>query len=396
MKRFGAAILLGAMLVVLIDVAPYARARSATARQAKILIVVYDAGETLGLLPVGPLLAKERIDLRWMPLTPWSTRILEDRQQNYLPPPEGLETMTLVKDREAGADIAFWRGAIADEKPDLVIVGMVSRAQEQLARELKARGVRTVGFYDGFDPTTRASVVARVASQVQTVWAPTATIARNLKALGISHVKVLGQPSVETWYRAAATVDGAEIYDRLQIPRDKKVLLFAGQYGAGYAEIFAAFLRAASIGLELRPDLYLVISHHPKTDGQLELDAMQKLANPRIIMMPSDMTTANVATISRAVVTWRSTVGAQAAFLGKPVLYFNFNRGDYTNDLIRGRVAIAATPLTFGADLRHALQKKVPARSNRYRLLQLGYVLNADRQIADEIRSLVRRARDSH
>ena len=40
-------------------------------------IVVYDAGETFGLLPVVSILRKQRIEVIWLPLTPWAQNILE-------------------------------------------------------------------------------------------------------------------------------------------------------------------------------------------------------------------------------------------------------------------------------------------------------------------------------
>jgi len=381
---------LGAIISLLICSTPAGRAGIPAAHRPKVLIFVYDAGETLGLLPIAPLLEAEKIDVRWAPLTPWSLRVLKQEQRSYVEPPGGLDDMPHVKDREAEGEIDFWSKLVAEEKPDLVIVGLVSRAQERLARELKARAVRTVGFYDAFDPTTRDSIVWRVASQVETVWVPTGTVERNLLDLGLKSVKVVGQPSLETWYRLAATAQPASLYTRLQIPPGKKILLFAGQYGEGYAGILEAFLRAALAALERQEDLYLVLSYHPKTAGELERAAIKRHTHPRLSLMPEGMTTAEVATVSSVVITWRSTVGIQAAFLGKAILYFNFNVRDYTNDLIEKGFAVASTPETFGAELRLALTRRNSSLANRKRLDKLGYVIDADRKIASEIVRLIR------
>jgi hypothetical protein len=361
------------------------RAGGPTARRPKVLIFVYDAGETLGLLPATPILEAEKIDVRWAPLTPWVRRVLQQEQRSYAEPPKDLDNMPHVKDREAEGDVGFWLGLVAEEKPDLVIVGLVSCAQERLARELKARGIRTVGFYDAFDPTTRDSIVWRVASQVDTVWVPTKTIGRNLNDLGLRKVKVMGQPSLETWYRLGATVKSASLYARLQVPPGNRILLFAGQYGEGYAEVLDAFLRAALAELNRREDLYLVLSYHPKTTGEREREAIRKHPHPRLRLMPQGTTTAELATVSSAVITWRSTVGIQAAFLGKPVIYFNLNLHDYTIDLIEQGIAAASTPETFGAALHQALTRQSDPAANRRRLAELGYVIDADRKIASEI-----------
>lgn len=390
MRRTYKYLTLGAIISLFMSFGPTGQTSSATSRRPKVLVFVYDAGETLGLLPIAPFLETKRIDMKWVPLTPWSIRVLEQEHKSYLKPPAGLDQMSHISDRESEVDIDHWVRLITEEKPDLVIVGLVSRVQEQLARELRTLGIHTVGFYDAFDPTTRDTIVWRVAHQVDAVWVPTETIERNLNDLGIKNVKVLGQPSVETWYRLAAKVKSASLYARLQIPPGKKILLFAGQYGEGYIEILEAFLRAVLVELNRQNDLYLVLSYHPKTSGELEQAAIQKHSHPRIVLMPQGMNTAELATVSNAIITWRSTVGVQAAFLGKPVLYFNFNARDYTNNLIEKGLAFASTPATFNADLHQALTRRKNSLANRKSLARLGYVIDADRKIALEIVRLVR------
>jgi len=381
---------LGAIISLLVCCEPSARAGSLTAHRPKVLIFVYDAGETLGLLPIAPLLESEKIDVRWAPLTPWSLRIIKQEAKSYVEPPP-LDNLPHIKDREAEGNIDFWLRVVATEKPDMVIVGLVSRIQGQLAQELRTQGIRTVGFYDAFDPTTRDTIVWKVANQVDTVWVPTETIAHNLNDLGLRNLKVMGQPSLETWYRLARNVSSATLYARLQIPRGSQILLFAGQYGDGYKEILEAFLQAAEIELNRQKDLYLVLSYHPKTKGELEREAIQKYPHARLRMMPEGMSTAELATVSSVVITWRSTVGIQAAFLGKPVVYFNFGLHDYTNNLIEKGLAFASTPSTFSATLHQALTRRNDLVANRSRLAELGYVTDADRKIASEIIGLLRR-----
>jgi hypothetical protein len=391
MRRLLAFLTLGVVISLPIQPARAGRADKSPARPPRVLIFVYDAGETMGLLPVAPVLATEKVEVRWAPLTPWSRQVLEREHAPYLPPPDNLDDEPHVKDRQSQGDITYWLKLVAEMKPDLVILGLVSRVQEQLAQELKSRSILTVGFYDAFDATTRDSIVWQVASRVDVVWVPTENIKHNLNALGLKSVKVMGQPSLETWYRLAATVKPAGIYSRLQIPPGKKILLFAGQYGEGYAELLDAFLQASIGELNRREDLYLVLSHHPKTAGELERAAAQKYHHPRILLMPSGLSTAEVAAVSDVVITWRSTVGIQATFMGKPVIYFNFKPGDYHNDLTEKAVALTSTPETFGSALRRALSQRTSPAANRQRLAELGYIVAADRKIASEIIRLIRK-----
>ncbi|MEO6392673.1 MAG: hypothetical protein ABIP75_12565 [Pyrinomonadaceae bacterium] len=352
-----------------------------------VLIFVYDAGETLGLLPVASLLAQRNIRVRWAPLTPWAAQILAHEFADMIPLPEGLNQMPHVKDRGTSGDATYWMRLAEDQKPDLVITGMVSGIQEELAKELKTAGVRTVGFYDSFDTTERDSIMWRIASRVDRVWVPTKKIKDDLNELGIKSVKALGQPTLEIWSRIASSTKPDTVFARLGIPANKAIIVFAGQYGDGYNEILAAFVKAAQAELDQREDLYLVLSPHPKTNGDAECAVLAQYNEPRMMVMPVGISTADLAIVSRAVVTWRSTVGTQAAFLGKPVIYFNFAVADYRNDLIEHGLAQAATPETFGA----ALRKAFATRSvDRRRLLALGYVVNSDQKIADEVRRLIK------
>jgi CDP-glycerol glycerophosphotransferase (TagB/SpsB family) len=181
------------------------------------------------------------------------------------------------------------------------------------------------------------------------------------------------------------------LYKRLGVPAGKRLVLFAGQYGEGYEEVLTAFLKAAAEALNNRDDLYVVLSPHPKTGGEVERAALLKQAHPRIVVMPQGVTTAELAAVSAAVVTWRSTVGVQAAFLGRPVVYFNLDARDYRNELIDRGIAQAATPATFGSALHGALARRDVASDNRRRLSSLGYVLNSDRMIAAEVLRLIRK-----
>jgi predicted glycosyltransferase len=383
-------LLLLAVMSSLFDKAILANtARGDAAVPRTVSIFVYDAGETLGLLPVAPLLEARNIRAQWIPLTPWALQILEREPVSLVRPSEEFQQMPHVKDRLALSDVSYLLRLMAERKPDLAILGLVSGIQELLARELKKLGIRTVGFYDAFDTTDRDSIIWRVARQLDEVWVPTKKIKYNLDSLGLKRVKVLGQPSLETWRRLESKVSLSSLYEQLRIPPGKQILVFAGQYGDGYVEILEAFLRAAKSVLDEQEDLYIVLSPHPKTGGEAERAALLKYGHQRFIVARQGVTTAELAVASSVVITWRSTVGIQAAFLGKPVIYFNFNVRDYRNDLIEEGIAQATTPSTFSMALRTTLARQSNASNHQRKLSELGYIINSDQRIASEVIKLI-------
>jgi len=366
-------------------------ANAHSSQHSSISIIVYDAGETLGLLSITPFLEVENISVQWIPLTPWTLRLLEKENRAFVKPPKGLEIMNHLDDRQNAGEINYWLNLIIEQKPALVILGLVSRIQEQLACELRNRGIYTIGFYDGFDKTDRSSINWKVSRQVDEVWVPTKVIKHNLNNLGLKSVKVMGQPSLESWYRLAKEIRPDSLYKRLQISIDKKILIFAGQYGEGYKEILDAFMKVALEELKKREDLYLVLSPHPKTLGELECAVAQKCNHPRVLTAPKEVSTAELAAICKVMITWKSTVGVQATFMGKPVIYFNFNLDDYRNNLIDQGIAQVATPKTFGGVLQTFLDQHSDQSSNRHRLTKLGYIVDSDRKIASEILKRIRK-----
>ena len=78
-----------------------------------VAFVTYDAGETLALLPVAPLLRERGIDVRWFPLTPWSADLLAENGEAFLPLPDGIEGMPHVQGREGRGDLEYWESALA-------------------------------------------------------------------------------------------------------------------------------------------------------------------------------------------------------------------------------------------------------------------------------------------
>ena len=125
-----------------------------------VAFVVYDAGETLGLLPVAGLMEHEEIEVRWIPLTPWAADILSTNGQAFLTLPEGIEKMAHLEARDAQTDLAYWREVLEKDPPELAVSGLVSMAQAQLGEWFHTAGIPTRGFHDGFQPPGPGSIVA--------------------------------------------------------------------------------------------------------------------------------------------------------------------------------------------------------------------------------------------
>ena len=100
--------------------------------------------------------------------------------------------------------------------------------------------------------------------------------------------------------------------------------MFAGQYGDGYEDLFSAFAAKAHRLVQRHDSLFVVISPHPRTDGSLEGNLLQQYGHNRLVMAAPNLGTDDLSTISDIVMTWRSTVGIQAAFYEQDCCLFRF------------------------------------------------------------------------
>jgi hypothetical protein len=100
-------------------------------------------------------------------------------------------------------------------------------------------------------------------------------------------------------------------------------------------------------------------------------------------------TTVELAAASSVVVVWRSTVGIQAAFTGKPVIYYHSDSEHYSNRLIETGTAKSATQESFSEILKESLIQKVDIAKTRRELIKGGYIVNSDERIADQIAACI-------
>ncbi len=414
------AVLLPVLLAVAAAFFPW---RPATSQPPpSVAFVTYDAGETLGLLPVAPLLREAGVEVRWIPLTPWSADLLAGYAEPFLPLPDNIAALPHVEARNNPTEVDYWTAALlggaggmaadpARAPPLLAVLGMVSTAQAQMAQALRAAGVPTRGFHDGFQPPDSQAIAAIVAPACDGIWVPTAGVQAGFEALGMVS-EVVGQPSLEAWRRASEEVDTQAVRRRVGADSHHRILLFAGQYGDGYEEALDSFLNTVAISMARDSTLLLLLTHHPRTDGSVERAALARWgarpsdlprmeageaalarwgARPSDLprMAPEGLSTMELATAAEVVLTWTSTVGTQAAFMGKEVIYFSPPPG-FESELVRQGVAARATPAALPDLLARRLAHPRRPEDIRRALAEVGYVLYADRVVAERILELVK------
>lgn len=293
----------------------------------KVLFVLFDAGETKALQPVMQKLEEAGRDYRVLSFgTSWMLMKEHPRAIDIFKE-LGVSSKTdqrkWPRERPLSKKILSTIGKVI--AADLAIVGMVSTLQQQIAQLFKSKGAAILCYYDGFafGETEMIQPFLEVASRVLV---PSEHIARSMQTMDESVViDVVGQPVVEYWLQQAKQTDLEEIKSKLPIDSKKPLLIYISGYGEGYLEAFTSFVKA----IQYVDHFHIGLSLHPKMDGALEKEVLAAYDCPHVFVIPKDIETFQAVALADLVVAWRSTVGVQAAFLGKPVVYLDLPGSSY-------------------------------------------------------------------
>lgn len=220
--------------------------------------------------------------------------------------------------------------------PQTLVLGVASKVQAQLSWALKKDKKHIIAYYEAFSPPETHSVVGRHPFFANEFWVPLDSIVKDFEKLIKIPIKVVGQPSLETWAQESKFFKTEDIYFEIpQLKKESFKVLFAGGYGEGYEDSFRLFAQTS----ERLGDFQFLLSPHPKTDGTLEKNILKELPGNKLVIVPQRIGTMKAAFVSNVVVSQNSTVGLQALALNKAVIYLDHPKFGYTNFAIQRNLA---------------------------------------------------------
>ena len=284
-------------------------------------------------------------------------------------------------------------------QPKLVMVGMASAAQAQLANAFKSKGSCAIAFYDNFDPITSKEYVQPFLENVEKIDAYLIPAQATLESFQqhpktkASKLEVVGQPVLESWDDIFAKTDRAALRQTLEVSEKDKVVLFVGGYDDTYCEHFTHFVDGAKNFLG-RTDIKFFVTYHPKTEGELEKNIIQEkgVNNIKVIEKTGAPSTTEIATLANVIVCHKSSVGMQALYKGIPVIYL-VKKGDYTNfALDQGLAQQAESAQQFCGVLDQLLST---ANQNRADVTKLGIPEKATQTIVNLVKAYLQQPVES-
>ncbi len=273
--------------------------------QTEVLFIAEKAGETNAFLPVCQKLKEEKRDFRILVFG-----VARDLVVGY--PEERIDV-------EGEIDVQ----AIAQESDArVVITGVHSSTQAELLKAFGKKAI-TYAFWDNFNPNG-SSPYFKLAQEVQMcaqrVLFPSRYVAEapEFKERDPSTKYIVGHPSLEQWQKELEAVDRASILKKLNIPGP--ITAYIGGYGKEYEAAFDLFTKMPIEGT-------VIVQVHPQAKGlHFEQERL-----PQEHFLISSLSTIEAVAIADTIATYHSTVGFQALFMGKRVLFVVPEKDPYTN-----------------------------------------------------------------
>ena len=268
-----------------------------------ILFICCDMGETRALVPIMHEMQVQNIDFD---IVAMGASIEELKKSDHLKDRivRIVENIDTVKHRSR--PIENVAQIVEGLNPAVVISGPASKAQGQILAALPGK---KIVYLDNFNYDTASSAfetaieIAKIAQELlcvsNVVKDQIQSAAPSLKDRAI---KPLGRPSLENWVRQIEAVDRPAALKKVHFQGEKKVVTFIGGYGARYDNFVNAAYASAKMVLE-NAGYQVHIQHHPNL----------KIEQP--------LTTPEAVGLADFIVCYDSTVGFEALFANKQVIY---------------------------------------------------------------------------
>ena len=378
---------------------------------AACVFLLRDAGETLALLPV----------LRRLRATsPKNIAILGVLTGHGTAPAStlsepgvtsfaalGIEDPALAQ-RNVTLSVEAVARILDVTRPSLLVTGIVSAVQLQVARAVRASGAAAViGFDDGLGTSVDASswpVVALSSLAVDELWTVADPITAKLSSFAspiAQRVLTVGSPALEAWPEQAVAAGPAALAALrasafgVRSPATPVVLYFGG-YGVGYEAAVQTFAAAAA-RLQRRadpsgpPPVAIAFARHPGPNFTSDFERKAFAAAGVVASFVENASSALLAAVANLSVSQDSTASNQALLVGTPSVFCTGRHAPPPANLgvATGLIPVADSPEAFVRAFADAQRDGFRVSADRIRAL--GVPLGAEARMADRIAELQRR-----
>lgn len=259
--------------------------------------------------------------------------------------------------------------AIASAK--IVITGMYSTPQRQIAELFKKEGSSVIGIWDNFStfdrlPKDLMQNIEAFASSTDFIFTPSYEIAKDLNdRYHTDKALAMGQPTLEIWEQKLQAIDTSLLYGKTPFDQKKPIVTYMSGYeenGNNYNDSFILFAKSIE---NAGDDLQLLIQLHPRSDGSFEKDLLKEMSLKNSLFPTyfisdgrKDLSSFEAVALAQVVVSHRSTACIQALFAGKSILHVDVPGSAFTHFAIeKGLAQKLSDPLLIKRALLDASSK---------------------------------------
>ncbi len=342
-------------------------AASLLGKDPEFLFVLFDAGETNALLPVIEKVQQEKREFKiWTAGT--ATELLRKKPELATKCQEIDSKIDKSWPREKPIDLELLSKLCTQCASQKVITGVASQIQAQILQAYQGKAA-TFAYWDNFSPQGAGSYFTqahKVQKLAEKLLVPSRDVAADFSS---EKVLVVGQPTLEQWTRELALINEASLKEKYKLKEE--LITYIGGYGPEYEKAAKLFVRCVK---ESGFSGQVIMQIHPKSDGAFEREICKGEA---FLFLP--LSTLEAVKLANSVVTYNSTVGFQALFAKKRVLFVIPEEDPFTNLAIeKGFAPKISSPKTFLPALKAPQQNSDIAST-------MGVPENSAQLIFDEI-----------
>ncbi|PKK89766.1 MAG: hypothetical protein CVV64_12620 [Candidatus Wallbacteria bacterium HGW-Wallbacteria-1] len=352
------------LLAILLPITPLAA--------ANWLFVLFDAGETNGLVPVIQLLQSMESEKVFVMAEGASVSILKRRNITPLRladfARDGMLNLQvpadkLAFDHNAGPFISLRHVSVKEipqqvfDKihPHALITGLVSQYESDFLQAAKKAGVPSFGFFDFYDVPGKGSIFVRLCPEADRIMVSTPEIAIGMAQAGImdeKRIMVTGHPNFSGLCDLKASFDRKTVLKSAGFDPDKQYFTFTTQYSTRNDELLTLLARVMK-SMSLKKTAVadeapeLIIAPHPNQDPDHYRTLAQDFGIPYHILDRSKISVYQAMLASDMVFTESSTTGFEAILLDRPLVHILLPGSDPVNQFnVRRGLALWATTET--------------------------------------------------
>ncbi len=305
---------------------------------ATFLFVLFDAGETNGLLPVIKKLRNEKNNKVIVISEGASSNLLKRKGVPYCSLkdliPDGVLNISIPGEKiefnhHAGYYLPMRYCSLSDIpdiairsiRPDIVVTGLVSIMEKDFLEAGRKHGVPVCGFYDFYDLPSQSSIFRKIIPSADFIFVSSNRIKNGIAKVGIisnDRIILSGHPNFSRLDDIKKDYKRKDVLKKSGLDPEKKYFVFTTQYSDRNDELLILLMNTMKRKFK---EYELIVAPHPNQDPEHYKKLGIKSGIKFHLLDRSKISVYEAILLSDIVFTETSTTGFEAVLLDKDLIH---------------------------------------------------------------------------